>query len=518
MKKESTTPLIRRSFQLSSFVKSLKSVGWIIIVLAVTVAVVVFTVSTVTFVPRYRSTVRFTITPLVSSNSSNGASVYNFNYNAALAAQMADTFPHIMRSGILYDIIQNEIGRPVSVSITSKAVTDTNIFEVSVTAASPNDAYEVILLLIQNYPKVAEYVIGDTRMDVIEGSEPELATAPYNTNSRFIYSALASVFGAAIGVLVVYIHSVRHKAINSKSDVEEKLNGDCICEIPLVKKKKTVSKTIVRSGVGFSDFSEAFRLLKQRVLSRCRLTDRKIIGVTSTTSGEGKTTIAYNLARALAAGSSRVLLVDMDLRDRSLQEYLNRKKEVPDLGICDVVAGNAVLGSCINVVHDKFDVLFAGTEQIKFQKSKFKAIFESLKDSYDYIIVDLASCDVASESASTADLCDEVLFVVRWNGASYEKILNSVKYMSFSDSHFMGFVLNQISPDELIGGKYRYGHYYYSYGRRYGYGRYGKYGRYGYGRYASVYAKSPYHRHEPASELSLSAQKNSNETPKEETK
>ncbi len=516
MKKENTVQILSWSFQLSSFVKSLKAIGWIIGVLTVVFALVVFTVSTVTFVPKYRSTVRFTITPLVSSNSSNGASVYNFNYNAGLASQMAATFPHIMKSGILYDIIRNEMGRPISVVVNSKAVSKTNIFEVSVTANSPDEAYEFILLLIENYPKVAEYVIGDTRMSVIEGSLPEKATAPYNTNARFVNAGFAAILGLAIGVLIVCIHSICHKSIVSKNDIEQKLNGDCISEIPLVKKKKTKTKTIVRSGVGFTDFSEAFRLLKQRVLSRCKLTGRKIIGVTSTADGEGKTTVAYNLARALAAGSSRVLLVDMDLRDRSLQEYLNRKKEVSDLGICDIVANKTTISECINSVHDKFDVLFAGSEQIKFHKAKFKEVFDSIKDSYDYIIVDLASCDGASESAATADLCEEVLFVVRWNGVSYEKILNAVKYMSFSSSHFMGFVLNLISPDEMIGGKYRYGHYYYSYSRRYGYG-YGRY-RYGYGKYASAYAKSPYHRHEPASDLSLSAQKAGGSTPEKAEK
>ena len=253
MNTESSVQVSSQEFHISSFVKSLKSVGWIIIVLAVVLSIIVFSISTITFVPKYRSTVRFAITPLVSSNSSNGASVYKFNYNAGLAAQMASSFPYIMKSGRLYDIILNELGRPVNVSITSKAIDDTNLFELTVSSTSAKDAYAVILLLIENYPKVAEYVIGDTRMTIFEGSEPILATTPYNTNSRFVYSAIAAFFGVAIGFLLVYIHSRTHKAINNKKDIEERLNGDCICEIPLVKKKKTSSKSLVRSGS--ADFS-----------------------------------------------------------------------------------------------------------------------------------------------------------------------------------------------------------------------------------------------------------------------
>ncbi len=511
MSTEVYTPSAAKKFHLSSFVKSLKTIGWIVVVFAVVFALIVFTFSTLTFVPRYRSTVRFTITPLVSSNSSNGASIYNFNYNAGLASQMANTFPHIMNSGILYDIILNDLGHPVNVNITSKAINKTNIFEVTVSSTSAEDAYAVMLLLIKNYPKVAEYVVGDTRMDVIEGSEPELATSPYNTNSRFVYAGAAALLGFALGLLIVYIHSIRHKAINTKNDIEEKLNGDCICEIPFIKKKKSGSKSIARSGPGNTDFSEAFRLLKQRVSSRCRLTDNKVIGITSGSRGEGKTTVAYNLARALSASTSRVLLLDLDLRDRSVQEYLNRKNEVPNLGICDVVEGKAELEACLNAITDNFDVLFAGVEKTEFRKSKFAPLFEQLKALYDYIVVDLSSCDIASETASTADLCDEILFVIKWNNLSSDKIMNAIKYMSFSDAHFMGFVLNQISSDEIIGGKYHYGHYYYSYARRYGYGRYGH--RYGYG-YGALYGKHHPHRHQPASQLSVSLEK-STEKPAE---
>ena len=77
-------------FSLNEFKKSFKAIGWIIPVIAVVAAVVTLVVSLVTYRPLYRSTVRFTITPLISSDSTNGASVYNFNYNSALATQMAD--------------------------------------------------------------------------------------------------------------------------------------------------------------------------------------------------------------------------------------------------------------------------------------------------------------------------------------------------------------------------------------------------------------------------------------------
>ncbi len=184
----------------------LKKTWWITALLTASFAVLSFIFFSVTYVPMYRSNVRFTITPLISSDSSSGNSVYKFNYNATLATQMAATFPYIINSGVMSDIIANEIGRPVSGRVTSNAVADTNIFEIDVTSRSADDAYDIINSVMLNYPKIAEYVIGDTRMNVIEGSEPELATEPYNTGYYYKYVVLFALAGMAAGLLINYFY------------------------------------------------------------------------------------------------------------------------------------------------------------------------------------------------------------------------------------------------------------------------------------------------------------------------
>ena len=485
MKKDASVKNKQQIAQIGKFLKSLKSTFWVMLVVMVLVSLITFVIASATYTPEYRSTVRFTISPLLNSGDGNGAYDYDYNYNIVLARQMSETFPHIMQSSALRDIISYELDHNVNVRIESTAITDTNIFELIVTSPSADDAYDVINLLMEHYPKVAAYVVGDTRMEVIQGSEPVKATAPYNASRTLKFTVLGALLGLFLGFALLYVRFALRKTILSKNDIEIKLNGECVCEIPTVNKKKVGSKTLLRMGHGNSDFSESFRLLKQRVRNRMRTNGRKVIGVTSVLRGEGKTTVAYNLARSLSSGTSRVVLVDMDFRDRSLQGYLNRKKEVADTGITEVVVGKAKLNEVINSISDTFDVIFAGSENIKFRKVDYVELFKILRNTYDYIVVDMSSCDLASETASAADLCDELLFVIKSNTLPAEKVLNAMKYMSFSDAHFMGYVLSQISPDERSSGKYHYSRYYYSYGRRYGYG-----GRYGYGsRYTSRYAK-----------------------------
>ncbi len=512
MSSERTASNKEQALDLDRLFKCLKSFVWLIVVFAIVFASVAFVFTKATFVPMYRSTARFTITPLLKSDEASGASVYSFNFNTTLAKQMASTFPHIMQSNILRDMISYDMGYYPNMSISAKAVSNTNIFELHVTSTDPEEAYKVINLLIENYPKVAEYVMGDTRMNVIEASEPEIPTKPYNTADIYKKSVVAALIGAIIGFITIYLYAVKKRVISSKRAIQIELGGNCICETSLVKKKRTSAKTIIQTGPDAAEFSESVRLLKQHVCRRLKTKENKVIGITSAIRGEGKTTIAYNLARSMSSNKHRVLLVDMDLHDRSIQNYLNRKKEVADLGICDVVASKITLPEVINSVTDSFDVLFAGTEHLKFRKSDFAYIFDYLKNVYDYIVVDLSSCNVSSETASCADLCDEILFVVKWNSTSVDKVKAAVKDISLSDTNIFGFVLNQINPDEIVsGGKYRYAHYYYGYSKRYGYGYGNRYG-YGYGKrygYGGKYHHYNYSKYGVDGETSNEASKGS---------
>ncbi len=467
------------------FFYSFKKCWWISVVCAILFVAISFTYFKLTFEPRYRSEVRFTVTPLIESDAANGASVYSFNYNSTLASQMASTFPYIINSGIMSDIIANDIKHPFNASVSASAIKDTNIFEITVTSTSAQDSYDVLNSIIKNYPKVAEYVVGDTHMTVIDGSEPEVPTEAYNEGYYNRYVIFLGVFGILIGIAVAIADMKLKKTVMSKRDIEGYFNGKCICEIPLVKRKRTnKSETMLKIGPSLSAFSESLRVLKQRAKSIMRSKNAKVVGVTSAVGEEGKTTICYNFAKALSNGDEKVLLIDMDLHKRGIQNSLNRRGDVPNLGITDVVSKKANIGDVINSVSNTFDVLFAGEQNVKFRKETFKSIFDYARDNYDYIIVDMPVCSIVSETVSIADLCDQILFVIRANTISPDKIYSCLKDISFSDVSMMGFVLNFVeqSTGEMGGYKYygRYGKRRYGYGYGYSYSHYGT--SYGYTR------------------------------------
>lgn len=493
-KKENTAVSENMSFTFSLFFQNLKSIWWVVVGLVVSFAVAAYIIFVTTFVPLYRSTARFTIVPLIGSNSASGASVYAFNYNETLSQQMAATFPHIIDGGFLTEVVLADLGREVTGTITATAIENTNIFELHVTSPSPQDAYDILVSLLENYPKIAEHVVGDTKMDPLAGSEPQVSDVPYNTDKVYDYLLVGAVLGFATGIMLVIIRMYTRKTVTCRRDIEVAFNGKCVCEIPEVRSKRTsVGQSLVLKATSeLSGFSESIRVLKQRVKFNASTKGVKVIGMVSAVDGEGKTTISYNLAKSLALGSKKVVLVDFDLANRTLQSVLNRKNEVENIGLTEIVKGKNNIEDCIKTVTETFDVLFAGSEQLKFLKRDFVAIFNYLRENYDYIIVDMPSCATA-DSASIADFCDGLLFTIKWNSTDRLKVSNAIKYLAASDTAILGYVLNSvdINSGDYGGfkyhgkyGTYRYGYGYHrgGYGRRYGYGYGYGYGR-GYGSY-----------------------------------
>ncbi len=92
------------------------------------------------------------------------AYVYNQDYsNEKTAGQLSKTFPYILTSGALSDIVAESLDvDTIPATITAEAISDTSIFTINVTASDPDTAYNVLQAVIKYYPEVAEYIIGDS--------------------------------------------------------------------------------------------------------------------------------------------------------------------------------------------------------------------------------------------------------------------------------------------------------------------------------------------------------------------
>lgn len=201
--------------------------------------------------------------------------------------------------------------------------------------------------------------------------------------------------------------------------------------------------------------------------------DKKVVMITSTVPNEGKSETSMNLAISLAKLNKRVLLMDLDLR-RSVM-VAKCDTEQMKFGMSHFLSGQCQLTDAIYTTNiPKMHVAMAGpagpnpTELLSGEI--FQKMIKTLREVYDYIVVDTAPLGLVIDAAIVAKECDGALIVVEAGKIKYRQVQNVKKQIENSGCNVLGVVLNKVTSKQ----------------RKYGYGKYGKYGKYGgYYRYES---------------------------------
>ena len=220
------------------------------------------------------------------------------------------------------------------------------------------------------------------------------------------------------------------------------------------------------SGLGFEG-TEAYKLLRTNLKFAIPADKEcKVIGVTSSLRGEGKSTTATNLAYMVAEDGARVLLIEADMRLPGIVSKLRLEKRqgLSNLlaGLCD--SADAIIppaGDC------KFSVVQAGAVPPNpselLGSDAMKKYLELWKNQFDYIIFDFPPVGVVSDALVLAELLDGMIVVVRQDYCEQPVLDDTVRKLKYVGANVLGFAVTMTGR----GGK-RYGKYEYGYG--YGYG------------------------------------------------
>lgn len=183
------------------------------------------------------------------------------------------------------------------------------------------------------------------------------------------------------------------------------------------------------------------------------------IQVTSTLSGEGKTTLIGNMAVLLAQRGHKVILVDLDLR----KPKVNRLFDFPnDIGIANYLHGSATLKEAIKKTNHDVDVLVSG-ERISavatiLQSKKLAELIEDLKKDYDYVLIDTPPVQVNSDSIMISKLIDGIVYVVGYNFVKKNMVRDAIRELTDHNIPIIGTVLAQVKLPKR--GNYYYYYYY----------------------------------------------------------
>lgn len=453
---------------------------WLVIVLAALLAGTGAYIKTdMEYTPVYQTNTIFVVTSRGSSTS-----VYS-NLNST--SSLAQLYTSLLNSSIMRKTIAQEMNvDSFSGTISTSVIPNTNLITMTVKANDPRTAFLAAQTLIDHHEELTYQVIDGIALEVLQ--PPAVPTAPVNHANASSEMKRMMLYAAAAAFVILAIMSYLRDVVRSETEAAAKLDCDFLGEIPHEKKYKTIFSSLARrktsilitNPVTSFRFVETIRKLRRRVEQH--MVGGKVLMVTSLLENEGKSTVAVNLALAMAQKQKRVLLIDCDLRKPACHAVLDHKKF--NSGIKEVLQSTANLSdSILRYKKTNMYMLLAkkgdrNTGDL-ISSERMDALLDWARENFDFVVLDLPPMSAASDAEGMTRLADACLLVVRQNVAMAPALNKAIAALEGSRAKLLGCVLNNVYSTRITsGGGYGYG---------YGYGKYGHYGHYG--SYASGSAK-----------------------------
>jgi polysaccharide biosynthesis transport protein len=326
-----------------------------------------------------------------------------------------------------------------------------------------NKIYETFLQRMKETNEVKELQSSNVRI-IQNALLPLMPISPNILKITLIFYFIS--FGT-IFVLLTYFE------FNSNTVVEpsnlESLNIPILATLPSVKK---IDKGYHLSQIFIEDvnseFSESIRTLRTLLVAKYQ--KNKSILISSTYSGEGKTTVSLNTALAFSK-IGKVLLVETDIRRPSVLNKTNQGDEAPNIGFSDIIQGGAdiKMSDCImKLPGSEIEVMTSGTRRSDLTDltttKKLKKFFDVLKTNYDYVIVDTPPIQPVSDTLFISQTTDHNLLIVRASVTKIVGIKSVLKKLQNVEVNIDGLVFNDLDTSKAsYYGYYQYGGYYNKY-------------------------------------------------------
>lgn len=298
--------------------------------------------------------------------------------------------------------------------------------------------------------------------------DPAITPLEPSKPHKTLIVAIVAVVASIIGVALAFLFETLSNTFRTEDSIESILNVPLLSVVPLVMKKSRRQLARLFEDNDNPRFSETIRNLRTWLMLQRTEEPSQVVLITSTAPGEGKSTIANNLASSLAP-LERVLLIDADLRQPTLSLNFDFPPDSP--GFADVIASTALLEDCICTVgnldmlpagsvsrpsmdmfntprlpspNDPLDSLRQPPAQDLLSSPRVARMLEVLKLRYRHIIIDSPPAEMVSDALLLAQHCNAVIYVVKADSTPVEQVQKSLAMLQQSHAPVFGVVLNQV--------------------------------------------------------------------------
>jgi capsular exopolysaccharide synthesis family protein len=314
------------------------------------------------------------------------------------------------------------------------------------------------LTALSDTVKVSQHIDTDT-LDILDRASP--ATRSYSEGWR--KGIQYTMLGLCLGLGIICLLALRDDRFDSLAEVTETFGDSVVGQVPEiagVSDKKPLA--LLECNDDRYMYAESYRSLRSALLFLGVDGQRpKTLLITSAVPNEGKSTVATNLARAMALGGSRVLLIDGDLRKGHIHDALKLQSKP---GLSDLLRQNGDPEKFIQATDiPEFAFLSRGAITRNpgdlFLNPAFDELLARMREQYDYVLIDSSPVFAADDTATMAPKADGTLFVVR-SRYSHSRIVRQALELLFQrQTRVLGLILNRSDSNARSYYYYKYGEY-----------------------------------------------------------
>lgn len=430
---------------------------WILIVAVMIVFGSVFDfMKTVTYVPQYGTSMTATL--------SGGEDTFK---NIDKVQSYVNTLDYLMNSNNAKSYVKKKM--PISKTTYKAEVTlkQANVVKIKVTADTKREAYFSIKLLNDWYRENTERYSFPYNITVLK--ESKFSTKPVNPNSHIKNFLIGAVGSGFVLSCLLGLYFFLRDTIKSEEEVENKLDIRLYAKLPFEVKKREDArnkKAILITSLKTSFFfRESMNKLRSKVEASSDKHGYKSFMITSAYENEGKSSVAANLALALAKNGHKVVLVDADFNKSAVFKIFDLDGSK---SLNKAIEGTSSWSSQIVSDRSGLDLLPCSQDTLKSEiltnSKKLDEIMKELREEYDFVIVDTSPAYLLNETMAMNELVDATLFVVRQDYATSDVINETVKRLTYVKDNVLGVVFKNVVSDGNKGTS--------NYNNRYGYNKY----------------------------------------------
>jgi capsular exopolysaccharide synthesis family protein len=304
--------------------------------------------------------------------------------------------------------------------------------------------------------------------------------APILTSSL----SLSGFLGVLIGLGLVYLAEMTDRSFKGPDDVVSRLGAPVIAHMPAIDYKKLVSASDLEPGTSLSPVlcvhyrpksrdAEAVRGIRTAIFFGNQSNTTRLIQFTSAQAGDGKSTLACNVAISIAQTGKRVILVEADLRRPSFCNVFGKN---PEVGFAQVLEGSDRWQDNLLTFPEIPNLAVLPCGQRPQHPAELLTgpllaeTLDQMKEAYDYIIIDTPPLLPVTDPCSVAARADGVILVVQMGRNTRPNAERACSLLETLGVRLLGIVMNRMTKDGGYG--YGYGSYGYNYGGSYKYGGY----------------------------------------------